>query len=34
MGAFMIFIDRSFQENKYTFFNKNISLLVVLGLDP
>ena len=28
----MIFINRPFQENKNTLFNKNISLLVVLGL--
>ena len=32
MGIFMIFINRPFQENKNTLFNKNISLLVVLGL--
>ena len=32
MGIFMIFINRPFQENKNTLFNKNISLLVELGL--
>ena len=32
MGIFMIFINRPFEENKNTLFNKNISLLVVLGL--
>ena len=32
MGIFMIFINRPFQENKNTLFNKNISLLVEFGL--